>query len=167
MKAITTIHRQFCELLPLELLKLTNPTTGAEVLVEPGEIRKQDVEVGRHIAVSPGAVERFLIRFNEAYSSRGRIESILAVSCAHHCLLWVHPFLDGIGRVARLQSHAMLNTALNSSGLWSVSRGLARNEADYSPHLMACDGPRRGDRDGPGNLSESALAEFAKFCLRV
>ena len=69
------------------------------------------MEVGRHIAISPGAVPRFLERMDAAYAKAGKIDSILAAACAHHRLLWVHPFLDGNGRVARLMSYAMLKSA--------------------------------------------------------
>ena len=93
--------------------------------------------------------------------------SVLAAASAHHRLLWIHPFLDGNGRVARLMSYAILRNALDTGGLWSVARGLARNEMEYKQHLAACDGPRHGDRDGRGTLSETALAEFTRFFLRV
>ena len=64
-------------------------------------------------------------------------------------------------------SYAMLKNALDTKGLWSVARGLARNEAEYKRHLAACDQPRRGDRDGRGTLSEAALAEFTAFFLKI
>ena len=102
---------------------------------------------------------------HKTYSLPSRIEAILAAACAYHRLLWVHPFLDGNGRVARLMSYAMLRKTLDTRGLWSVARGLARQEAAYKEHLAACDGPRRGDRDGRGTLSEAALASFAQFFL--
>ena len=165
--SIIELHRRFCELLPPELLFVENPKTGEKIPVVPGELRTRYVEVGRHIAVSPGAVPRFLDRMHKAYSLPGRIEPILAAACAHHRLLWVHPFLDGNGRVARLMSYAMLRKTLDTRGLWSVARGLARQEAAYKEHLAACDGPRRGDRDGRGTLSEAALASFAQFFLRI
>jgi len=104
---------------------------------------------------------------HQAYRGTGRIGSILAAACAHHRLLWVHPFVDGTGRVARLMSYAMLRAALDTRGLWSVARGLARMEADYKKHLAACDADRRGDLDGRGTLSEGALASFTAFFLRV
>ncbi|MCF3972104.1 Fic family protein [Paracoccus salsus] len=164
---ISEIHRRFCELLPEDLLYVEMPSTGERIRVVPGEFRESDVVVGRHVAISPGAVSRFLDRLDQAYRKAGRIESILASACAHHRLLWVHPFLDGNGRVARLMSYAMLRDSLNTGGLWSVARGLARNEAAYKKHLQACDEPRRGDRDGRGTLSEAALASFAKFFLQT
>lgn len=150
-----------------ELLFVENPKTGEKIPVVPGELRTRYVEVGRHVAISPGAVPRFLERMHKAYSLQGRIEPILAAACAHHRLLWVHPFLDGNGRVARLMSYAMLRKTLDTRGLWSVARGLAREEAAYKEHLASCDGPRRGDRDGRGTLSEAALASFADFFLRT
>jgi Fic family protein len=64
-------------------------------------------------------------------------------------------------------SHAMLRDALDTGGLWSIARGLARNETRYKQHLIACDLRRRNDLDGRGNLSEEALADFAKFFLET
>ncbi len=165
--SIIEMHRRFCALMPDDLLWVEYPNTGERVKVVPGALRDRYVEVGRHVAVSPGAVPRFMERMHEAYARAGRIEAILASACAHHRLLWIHPFLDGNGRVARLMSYAMLRNALDTRGLWSVARGLARQEQAYKTHLEACDAPRRGDRDGRGTLSEAALASFTEFFLRT
>ncbi len=164
---IREIHRRFCELLPSDLLFVEIPSIDEKIPVVPGKLRTRDVEVGRHVAISPGSVPRFLDRMHDAYQHAGRIEAILAAGCAHHRLLWGHPFLDGNGRVARLMSDAMLKNALDTKGLWSIARGLARNEAEYKRHLSACDQPRRGDRDGRGTLSEAALADFRAFFLTL
>jgi len=164
---IREIHRRFCELLPPELLFVKDPTTGEDVEVVPGALRERDVRVGRHIAISPGAVPRFLERMDAAYSRLGRVDAILAAASAHHRLLWVHPFIDGNGRVARLMSYAMLLKSLDTRGLWSVARGLARRESRYKQHLAACDMKRRNDMDGRGTLSEEALAEFTIFFLET
>jgi len=56
---------------------------------------------------------------------------------------------------------------LDTGGIWSVARGLARNVAAYKSHLANCDRPRRNDLDGRGNLSEEALAAFTWFFLEV
>src|SRR5687768_2493678 len=111
------------------------------------------------------AVPRFLHRFEEVYSKLGKTETILALSAAHHRLTWIHPFLHGNGRVARLISHAILLEALDSGAVWSVARGLARNVDIYRRHLAACDLTRRNDLDGRGNLSEENLAAFTRFIL--
>ena len=166
--SVIELHRRFCEILPPELLLVEDPKTGEKIPVVPGELRTRYVKVGQHAAISPGAVPRFLERMHNAYSlSSSRIEPILSAACAHHRLLWVHPFLDGNGRVARLMSYVILCRTLNTRGLWSVARGLARQEAAYKEHLAACDRPRYGDRDGRGTLSETTLASFTKFFLRV
>ncbi|HKT72197.1 MAG TPA: Fic family protein [Steroidobacteraceae bacterium] len=163
--AILEIHRRFCELLPKDMLWVEDPLTHERLQVVPGELRRRDVVVGRHIPISAGAVSRFLQRFEEVYSRLGKTDTILAAAAAHHRLAWVHPFLDGNGRVARLMSHATLLEALDTGAVWSVARGLARNVAVYTGHLAACDQPRRNDLDGRGSLSEEALAEFARFFL--
>lgn len=164
---IVELHRRFCELLPDGLLFAEHPGTQERIPVVPGELRTRYVEVGDHVAISPGAVPRFLDRLHQAYQHSGRVESVLAAACAHHRLLWIHPFLDGNGRVARLMSYAMLRRTLDTRGLWSVARGLARQADVYKHHLAQCDAPRKGDLDGRGNLSEQALADFATFFLQA
>ena len=165
--ALRELHRRFCEKLPDELLQVEDPETHERLRVAPGELRRRDVKIGAHVPVSPGAIPRFLARFEEAYGRRGRTDAILAMAAAHHRLLWIHPFLDGNGRVARLVSHAMLIETLDSGSVWSVSRGLARNVAAYRAHLARCDQPRRNDLDGRGALSEEALADFTRFFLET
>src|SRR5216684_6062393 len=110
---IREIHRRFCELLPEDLLWVEDPDSKERIMVVPGELRHRDVKVGTHIPVSPGAVPRFLERFEEVYSHLNRTDSILGVAAAHHRLVWIHPFLDGNGRVARLMSHTMLLETLD------------------------------------------------------
>ena len=162
---LTEIHRRFGELLPEELLWTEDPETGERTKVIPGELRQRDVKVGRHIPVSPGALPRFVERFEAVYGKLGKTDTILAAASAHHRLLWIHPFLDGNGRVARLMSYAMLLETLDTGGVWSIARGLARDEGTYKSQLMACDAERRNDLDGRGHLSEEALAKFTRFFL--
>ena len=166
-RGVCELHRLFSNLLPDELLWAENPETGARSKMVPGRLRDQDVKVGDHIAVSPGAVPRFLERFEQAYNRKGRTDTILGVAAAHHRLLWIQPFLDGNGRVARLMSYAILREALDTGGIWSIARGLARNVTAYKSHLASCDLERRNDLDGRGTLSEEALAHFTEFFLKT
>ena len=166
-ETICEIHRRFGELLPEELLRVENPDTGERLRMIPGALRSRDVKVGRHVAISPGAIPRFLARFDEAYRGLGKSQTLLSAAAAHHRLLWIHPFLDGNGRVVRLMSYAMLRETLDTGGIWSIARGLARNETAYKGHLMACDLPRRNDLDGRGTLSEESLAAFSRFFLET
>jgi len=161
------LHRRFCKLMPEDLLVLTVASTGETVPVIPGEYRTRDVQVGRHVPVSPGAVPRFMARFETAHASLGRSDAIVASATAHHRLAWIHPFTDGNGRVMRLMSHAVLRETLDTGGVWSIARGLARNVDEYKRHLAACDLPRRNDLDGRGSLSEEALVAFTEFFLRT
>jgi Fic family protein len=164
---IREVHRRFCELLPEDLLWVEDPETKERVRVVPGGLRGDNVKVGAHIAISPGAVPRFLKRFEEVYSCIGKTDAILGAAAAHHRLVWIHPLVDGNGRVSRLMSHASLLETLDTGAVWSVARGLARNVDAYKGHLAACDSTRRNDLDGRGNLSEEALSRFTDFFLRT
>jgi len=165
VEAIREIHHRFCERLPTDLLLIEDPKTGKKLEMIPGALRTRNVAVGQHVAVSAGAVPRFLARFQDVYSRCGTSDTVIATAAAHHRLAWIHPFIDGNGRVARLMSHAMLLDTLDTGAVWSIARGLARNVANYKRHLAACDQPRHGDLDGRGNLSEEALADFTRFFL--
>jgi len=163
--SIREIHRRFCELLPDDLLRIEDPVTKEKIKVIPGALRDRDVAVGIHVPVGPAAVPRFLKRFEEVYRQLGKSETILAAAAAHHRLAWIHPFLDGNGRVVRLMSHATLLEALDTGAVWSIARGLARSVDVYKAHLAACDLKRRNDLDGRGPLSEESLTEFTYYFL--
>lgn len=164
---ILWVHKEFCTRLPEALLWVENPDTGEKLKVIPGEIRKAEVMVGRHVPPLAKNLEYFLTRFEEAYApdKLSQVQQVIAIAASHHRLAWVHPFLDGNGRVARLYSHAwLLETGIGSS-LWSVSRGLAKYVEEYKNRLMAADTPRKGDLDGRGNLSQEELFNFCRFFL--
>ncbi len=162
------LHEEFCSRLPPEMLLMIDTRTGRKLPVVPGELRKEDVEVGRHVPPRHGDLPRFLRRFGEAYRAPvlTRFRQIQAVGAVHHRFLWIHPFLDGNGRVARLMSHALYKRLGIGTSLWSVARGLARNEADYKALLAGADALRAGDHDGRGNLTQRGLVEFCKFFIR-
>ncbi|MFM7690752.1 MAG: Fic family protein [Alphaproteobacteria bacterium] len=161
------IHRRFCALLPPDMLWVTDPDVGVKHPLTPGAFRERDVRVGQHVPISPGAIPRFLERFETAYAKPGKVDAILSAAAAHHRLLWIHPFLDGNGRVARLMTHVMLLDALDTGAVWSVARGFARAETRYKACLAACDLARRNDLDGRGALSEEELAAFTRFFLET
>lgn len=62
-------------------------------------------------------------------------------------------------------SHAMLRDVLDTDGVGSIARSLARSVVEYKSQLATCDLPRRNDLDGRGSLSEEALADFTRFLL--
>jgi Fic family protein len=161
------LHEEFCSRLPPEMLWVTNGRTSQKLPVVPGEWRKHDVDVGRHLPPEHGDLPRFMARFDSAYQSPplSKLRQIQTVGAVHHRFLWIHPFLDGNGRVARLMSHALFKRLGIATSLWSVARGLARDEVHYKALLAQADEPREGDRDGRGNLTQRGLIEFCKFFL--
>lgn len=135
-------------------------------VVAPGALRGRAVAVGRHEPPPAQALPAFLARFDEAYSRACPLEDTLfTVAAAHQRMAWVHPFLDGNGRACRLQTHCALWPL--SAGLWSVSRGFARERDRYYALLGAADSPRQGDLDGRGNLSEKALWAWCDWFIAV
>ena len=88
--------------------------------------------MGRHVAPATAALGAFLERLEWAYrppAEANRLARIVTIGAAHHRLAWLHPFLDGNGRVIRLFSdEAFLSEGLAAGNLWSMSRGLARHE---------------------------------------
>lgn len=163
------VHHEFCSRLPEELLWVTNPDTGKKLKLAAGKFRESEVAVGRHVPPLAKNLERFMRRFEEAYDpdKLSQVQQVIAIAASHHRLVWIHPFLDGNGRVVRLFSHAWLLDIGIGSSLWSVSRGLARNVDEYKARLMAADSPRKGDLDGRGNLSHNELVNFCRFFLKA
>lgn len=161
------LHEEFCSRLPPEMLFVTDEKTGTRLEIIPGQWRKQNVAVGLHIPPQHEDLPRFMSRFDTAYGSPplSKTRQIQTVGAVHHRLLWIHPFLDGNGRVARLMSHALFKRLGVGTSLWSVARGLARNESDYKALLAQADRPRQGDLDGRGSLTQRGLIGFCKFFI--
>lgn len=167
------LHRRFYEAMPEELCFTEHD--GQRKKIIPGAYRGEgeEVAVGRHLPPSahrvPAFIEYFAMRYRNL--TTGATGRILSIPAAHHRLNYIHPFLDGNGRVSRLMSHAMCQIAgIGGHGLWSISRGLARGLADpaeYKERMDAADQPRQGDYDGRGNLSLSALTSFTGWFLTV
>ena len=171
---ICELHRAFYDEAPEAMLMIEG--AGRHFRMEPGAFRTEpyhDVAVGRHIPPGSDQVEAFMRYFERRYTleSMGKGGRIVAMAASHHRLNYIHPFPDGNGRVSRLMSHAMgLSAGIGASGLWSVSRGLARglnSQQEYKQMMDHADMPRQGDLDGRGNLSKKALVEFIAWFLQV
>jgi len=134
--------------------------------VVPGAWRTKRVTAGRHLAPPaedvPGLMTAWARRYREL---RGNEQLVIGMACAHHRLTWVHPFIDGNGRAARLHSHLLVHALGLSAGLWSPMRGLARTHETYYARLNNADLPRRNDLDGRGPLSQEELVAFARYFL--
>lgn len=172
------LHTEFYRDMPADFRLIRSTMRTLDVV--PGRMREdatEEVAVGRHVPPGPGHVRAFMERFAERYAMDrlGPGEKIVAIAAAHHRFNYIHPFVDGNGRVSRLMSHAMaLKAGIGAHGLWSISRGLARGvspgiegRSEYKRMMEHADMPRQGDLDGRGNLSERALREFVVWFLRV
>lgn len=163
------IHREFYSRLP-DSMRIVLDKNGKEHPLEPGNLRQYNVDVGSHIPPDYTSVPAYLRRFSEFYSSDRIMATrrLIAIAASHHRFLWIHPFGDGNGRVARLLSHAMLiQNKIDGLGLWTLSRGLARHQKEYYVSLAAADAQRQNDWDGRGNLSDAGLADFCTFFLET
>lgn len=147
-------------------LSTADRTTVDGMVVKPGFLRTDQVAIGRHEPPLWSSVPDFLARMDEVYLRDHSLDDILIrIASAHHRAAWVHPFYDGNGRAVRLQTHCALWSI--SAGLWSMSRGLARNRDTYYAKLHAADNHRQGDLDGRGNLSEKMLWEWCKWFIAI
>ncbi len=114
----------------------------------PGALRQRDVQVGQHVAPAHASVLAFLTRWSAFYGGVRRGEAALvALACAHQRLGWVHPFVDGNGRVMRLHTHTWLTAQSYTGGLWSPLRGFARSTERYYALLADAESLRRGATD--------------------
>ncbi len=171
---IASLHQAFYEDAPEAMLLVGEEER--QIRMIPGAFRSSsdhEVMVGRHWPPAGDRVAVFMDYFEQRYrfAPLGMGQRIMAMAAAHHRLNYIHPFLDGNGRVSRLMSHAMaLEAGIGAHGLWSVSRGLARgltSRGDYKRMMDHADTPRQGDLDGRGNLSRRALEEFIVWFLKV
>lgn len=168
---ICELHRRFYDALPEEM-RVATTASGAKTPLVPGELRDRDVEVGAHVSPPHALVPSLLAHFQWRYESdeRSRLQQIIAIGASHHRLAWMHPFRDGNGRVVRLHSDTVIRRlGIDGGGLWSLSRGFARNRDEYYARLANADQERHSTSadDGRGHLSERALWEFCEFTLRT
>jgi len=168
---IGELHRHFYMHLP-EAMRVATTSKGEKTPLTPGELRDRDVEVGTYVGPPHELVPALLGHFQWRYESAdlSRIQRIIAIGASHHRFAWIHPFRDGNGRVVRLFSDAVIRQlGIDGGGLWSLSRGLARNRKEYYERLSNADQERSSSSadDGRGHLSERALWDFCEFTLRV
>lgn len=152
--------------------RIFRDATDAELTLEDGSVMKagnlraRNVRVGHHTAPDQGIVLPMMQRMQQVYGQQQDFRrQLLGALAYHHRFAWVHPFLDGNGRAVRLITHLHLQKLGLSSELWSISRGLARQQSEYYERLRHADQPRQGDLDGRGQLTQRGLFEFIHFML--
>ena len=137
-------------------------------VMSPGHVRTRHVAVGLHHPPIATSLKAFLDRWSSFYSGMRRGDVAAAgLAASHHRLVWVHPFQDGNGRVARLHTHLVLHSMGITGGLWSPLRGFARTEDKYKALLNSADNHRAGALDGRGNLTQKGLLAWMNYALDV
>lgn len=170
---LRTLHKAFYDRLP----ESTHIVRSLEERVAGGDPRSFEVVVGMHHPPTHDAVGRLMERLGTEYdparfmdrpSGPDRERGLLAAAAAHHRFLFIHPFGDGNGRVARLMTDAYLKRIrVGGHGLWTISRGLARRSDEYRNYLHGADAARWNDYDGRGSRSLRGLESWIQFFLGV
>ena len=137
----------------------------------PGKLRESNVRIGQHIAPNYTELSSLFNKYELLYripNHATQAKKIIYALASHHRLMWIHPFLDGNGRTARLVLDGIFTSMeLGGYGLWNISRGLSRRSEDYKRYLALADMTRQGDLDGRGVLSTKAFISYIKFMLEV
>lgn len=165
---ICHLHREFYQRIPKNLWIIKDEQGKAVDTVIPGEWRTRSVIVGQHIPPDAEDLAPLMAKFCETYNPKrfSGDRKIIALMAAHHRFAWIHPFIDGNGRVGRLLTDAALKAVgLDSYGAWCLSRGLARSASQYKRLLANADAARQGDYDGRGQLTEKGLLSFCDYML--
>jgi Fic family protein len=165
---LSWLHAQFFLKLPEEM-QMAKTTSGKLIAVAPGALRDQGITVGQHHApATREEIKHYLTQFEKFLSPENLTgaQKLLGMAASHHRFLWIHPFPEGNGRVARLLTTAYgFRIGVGDTMLWTAARAFARGREAYDTHLSLADQPRRNDFDGRGPLSEENLLKFCIFFL--
>lgn len=163
---IQQLHHEFYVRVPESLWLIKDAQGDVAATLTPGTWRTRAVRVGQHVAPPAEDLPALMAAFCDNYHPRryNGDRKVLAILAAHHRLTWIHPFMDGNGRVGRLFTDAALKAiGLESCGVWCLSRGLAKTSSQYRSLLALADHPRQGDLDGRGALTQSGLIQFCEY----
>lgn len=144
------------KLTPQLLLKLHKICFGPIFPDWAGKYRKINVETSTHTFPDffdvPELLERFFADLNE--QSKHKIDPIKPIAYAQHRLVWIHPFQDYNGRIARLFSNLLMlrfNLPLVEIKV--------ETEKDRHKYIAALKSADAGDYSKLEKLIKSALRE--------
>ena len=164
-------HRLYAHPDMVHFLEITEDANQKKIKMVPGKIRENNVKIGHHIAPEYHEIPSFFNTYALLYRiphHATKAKQVIFALASHHRLMWIHPFLDGNGRTARLVLDGIFNEmSLEGYGLWNISRGLSRRAEDYKRYLALADMRRQGDLDGRGALSTKAFIRYIKFMLEI
>ncbi|HLQ79935.1 MAG TPA: Fic family protein [Brachybacterium sp.] len=96
-----------------ELHRLATHDLVREGDASPGEYRTREVEISgsAHIPPLASTVHSLMSDLLDFANTPAEPHmQLIRMAIAHHRFVWVHPFTNGNGRVARLFSYAMIRT---------------------------------------------------------
>lgn len=163
-------HKEFYEGLPKKFLEIKNPDNDELIPITPGEFRARSVKVGKHVPPEHQEIPQYMDWFEKIFNPAHihGTNRLLAAAAAHHRFMWIHPFLDGNGRVGRLFTDNYMHcSGLGGYGLWSMSRGFGRDTEAYYQALSRADMVRQGTTDGRGILSDKGLLQFTEYFFDI
>jgi len=168
---IRDLHARYYTNLPESERALRVADSGRALDVNPGAWREEEIRVGTHFGPAPEDIDTLMVRWGDRFNPlRGasRAERMLLAIAGHHRLLYIHPFRDGNGRVARFALDAsLIAIGMDAKGAWTPSRGFARARARYYDALIAADAERRHSTDGRGARSAEGLLRWTRFVLEI
>lgn len=169
---ILDVHRQlYSHSDMVSFLEIEDAHNQTTVKMVPGELRERYVRIGQHIAPAATELESLFNKYELLYKLpqyATQAQKLVYAIASHHRLTWLHPFMDGNGRTARLVLDGIFSSIdLKGYGLWNISRGLSRQSVKYKQYLALADMPRQGDLDGRGALSMKGLKAYIRFMLEV
>ena len=155
----------------IHFLQVEDKVKHTTIEMIPGKLRENNVRVGQHIAPDYNEIPSFFNKYELLYrvpKHTTQAKQVIFALASHHRLMWIHPFLDGNGRTARLVLDGIFSAmSLEGYGLWNISRGLSRRSEDYKRYLALADMIRQGDLDGRGALSTKKFISYIKFMLEI
>jgi len=169
-KFFRDVHKEFYQGLPKKFLEIKNPDTDEIIPITPGEFRTRNVKVGKHLPPEHQEIPRYMGWFEKIFNPAHvhGTNRLFAAAAAHHRFMWIHPFLDGNGRVGRLFTDNYMHcSGLGGYGLWSMCRGFGRDTDSYYEALSRADMERQGSTDGRGILSDKGLLQFTEYFLET
>ncbi|HKS06878.1 MAG TPA: Fic family protein [Gemmatimonadaceae bacterium] len=168
---VRSLHERFYAAFPAAARRLRVADSGREVDVAPGALRSERATVGTHDAPDSDTIAVLLDIWSRRFapdSTMSLADRLLLAVSSHHRLLYIHPFRDGNGRVARFALDAyLIALGLDAKGAWTPARGFARARTAYYAALGAADDERRSATDGRGSRSADGLARWCRFVLEV
>ncbi|KAI8504949.1 hypothetical protein Bbelb_170580 [Branchiostoma belcheri] len=126
--------------------------------LDAGHYRRTQVYVGRHIPPHPIEVENKMLEFNEWLNSDEALSlhPIQFAAIAHYKLVFIHPFVDGNGRTARL----LMNLILMQAGFPPVTIKLEERHEYYEALVKANEGDVRPFVQFVAKCTERTLDEY-------